>query len=409
MILFIIYIMPIDDEKTFTVQIIGAAPPFRGVTAYIMSFRPGENYGIDQTDIDRFIRWGCNCVRIPCTWAGLDGSDYSNGLEPDEFVVGNPDTGEGYSSLSAGRLHSVVDLIEQNGLSVWLGFQPIKRNPYNDPYDWVQKYGNSFIVYNEQPTYPGYPQTPLPGRERYMNFLRWICNEFPNVHIDPWLFPYHMQGNLLPNPSIEYNFYHVTQPDLMQAIRQADIDAGRPPRQIMLHPLIQGLWTNEDGKRRITGGLYPGLQPFYPDDPDVFYGFNTHDGDIGNCGGIARVNDRWDYDYDVLNDNWNGAVLFKQNHPTAKLMCQEWIGLVVHPTDICPTCGERPINQSRVDWVKAMWDKGISLGSSWTYWAYLHQPLPGGGPQMPENPLQTDGTENEIAQIISDYNLMFEK
>lgn len=419
--------MVIDDTETFTIQI---AHPFRGIVAYLMSFRPPD-FGIGAWDCQKFLDWGCNCVHIPCNWDGSDAADYVNALEPDEWTVGDPETGVGYSQLSASRLHSVIDRVESYGMAVWLHFNtPRKANqgsnpphviPPANPADdrkWADKYGQPFVHENTQPTYgidinPSMPQydtqTPMPGRARFLNFLRWVAKEFPTANIVPMMFPYHNTHPApIPSSYLEGLYYNLTQPAMLDAIRQSDIDndrasLGLPPRQVSMSPLLQGIWTNPDGKRRITGGLYPGNQPYYENDPNVFYSYNTHDGDDWNCGLIARTNLDWDYDYDGVRDNFNGAYLFKQSYPNAKLICDEFIGLVIHGEAY--NNDQRPIKPSRIAWVKAMWDEAVAVGSSWTYWSYVHQPGCGlNACGIGENPLESDASETEIAQIISDYN-----
>ena len=145
-------------------------------------------------------------MEIPINWAGTDDPNYYNGFEPNESIIGNPVTGEGYSSLSLGRLRSIVNLVQQNGLHVWFNSQPIKQGTVADAHNWAQQYGNSFITFNEQPS-----GTPMPGRDRYKNFIKYICNQFPGVSIDPWFFPYHKDAARLPNPTIERAYYDVCQ------------------------------------------------------------------------------------------------------------------------------------------------------------------------------------------------------
>jgi hypothetical protein len=369
---------------------------YHGITLGLMSFRPDENYGCTQTDIDNFKAWGVDSVGIQVCWAGKDGSDYTNGIEPNENIVGNPITGEGYSQASLSRLHAVVDLIEANGMYVWLLLQPIGKGTVDNPDDWAQKYGNSFITFNEKPT-----GTPMPGRDRFINFIKLLCNEFPNAGIAPWWFAYHMDSSRLPNTAIETAFYDICQPAMINAIRETDELAGRLPREIAIYPLLQGIWTNDDGVKRCTGGLME--QPYY-DDEHILYGLNSHDGDAGRWGWIVRENERWNYNMAKFNDQWAGAVYFKERYPEARLVCHEWIGLCIHSYTGHTSCGERPINKTRMDWTKAMFEKAIELDMSWTYWGYLHQPLPGGPGPSPEDPIESDGTPNEMAYVISYYN-----
>ncbi len=366
---------------------------YRGVHTWVSTFLPDINYGFNQQDADIMNDWGANCISISITWAGLDHSDYSNGFEPDEQVIGNWQTGEGYSELSLERLHSYVDMAESNGLKTILVAQPISEHAHDSTTDWAQKYGSDFITFNTQPG-----NTPIPGLDRFCNFLKFITKEFPNSAIVPWHFPYHKDANSVTD-EVKEEFYSVTLPTMLEAIRKVD-----PDRDVFLYPLQQGLGY-VDGKHTPTAG-YNDI-PYIEGDEHVYYGMNSHDGYINvpegsRWGHIARVGEQWSYDMEEFNRQWQPAVDFKEKHPKAKLVCTEWIGIAVQPDNpICETCGDRPIDQTRLDWSNAMFEKAEELEMSWTYWGYLHCPM---GPNIAENPFnKEDCSESEIAELIDEW------
>jgi hypothetical protein len=104
-----------------------------------------------------------------------------------------------------------------------------------------------------------------------------------------------------------------------------------------------------------------------------------------------------------FNRQWQPAVDFKEAHPKAKLICTEWIGLSVQTYSGCSSCGDRPVKQSRLDWAEEMFKKANELDLSWCYWSYVHMPLPGSSYIHAENPIESDGSENIMSQIIKEY------
>lgn len=418
--------MPIDDTERFEIQVQPQNPLYRGTTTGLQTYLGAgapHYYGVCQTDIDRAIAMGCNIMGLTVTWPGNDSSSYDGALEPDEIVLGNPDLSQhgpgydGYSAISLARIHSVVDRIENSGLPVLLVTKTCKggASGYSATYNRWTDSGNTArneivdYVYNGT-TYQinGYgadyvnldtqPNTSVPsGRTRYNNFLKLLCDEFPNAGILPHCFPYHMSGSLLSssNPLLEARWHayydsNGAQKSHYDTIRQRDIEKGRPPRLIVLEPLLQGIWIPGTGSTSyVTGGLYWTAgsdsqnghwngkiqQPYY-NDPLVFYAVNTHNGG-DYFGNIAREGIDWDYNMTQFDAQWSGAQWWHQNHQPSNLFNWEYIGLCIreyfhagsgseHGGNY--TLAERPIDASRIAWVKACFDKAIEYDMGWTYY-----------------------------------------
>lgn len=230
------------------------------------------------------------------------------------------------------------------------------------------------------------------GRDRYAAYIKMLAGRFPNCGIDPWGFPYHGQSNLLENNSEVCNtFYAVTQPALIEAIR----DAGNT-QTIILNPLSQGVLKIDLSSNLQTGQF---SSPYFKTqtDTNIIYGTNTHDASVLETGNQVdtdynRLVDgsmQWDYDHEELNRQWQPAADFSQTHRVGTV---ELGALIVHDG-----VSERPIEQSRLDWLEATLRIMNNNDMSWFWWRYENPP-------SLQSPIEADGSDNAIATLLMEYS-----
>lgn len=321
-------------------------------------------------DYARLKSWNLNSVLFNWHW----GAD-PIGPEPNEFAPGI------YSEANLQKMEQQIALARAHGLYPFIGIQNSfdQQTPPPSWIGWPDPYGGDYINLNTADA------SGTLGRDRYVALLRMLAHRFPDCGFDVWSFPYHAQPEHReynePDLMRETTFYTVTQPLLYRTIREI-----RPTAPIVLNPMFQGV-RRIDGEDVMTGGLT--MQP-YIDDRNVYYGFNSHNGGYGR---MVRLCEDWDRDMAKLDRQWQPLVNFKAQHPRAQTICIEWIGLYIHDP-----CSERPIRQSRLDWAEAQFQKADETRSSWMYFRYLSPGVAG-----PGSPLELDGTETAIVDLIKRY------
>lgn len=325
---------------------------FRGmaITAPV-AWRP-----FTEEDYLRIKALGVNSILYKLWWTG---AEIDGGIEPFEDQVGY------YSEATLSRLEEQIALARKVGLKPFIGVQNSNFQTGSSRYvGWADIYGGDGI------------NLDTAMRERYCNMLRMLAQRFPNVGLDVWSFPYHAEPELFPSEERERTFYEVTQPLLLKTVREVSSTV-----PVILNPLKQGI-----GIKDATSSGELDVQPYH-NDPNVFYGINSHN---GGYGGVCRVGTEWDYDYDRLEQNFAAVGRFKAKYPKAHVACVEWIGLVIHGA-----VPDRPILQSRLDWCRALFEKAKELNIDWFYHCYTQG--------LPEHPYEADNSETAISQMIAEY------
>lgn len=319
--------------------------------------------GFDHTEYERFSSWGLNSIGYFLYWTGQ--------IELDEM---QPSV---YYEEALVRLGQQVDLAKEYGLYPFIvirsGYDPLMDQPW---FGWSNQYGDDYYNLNTVDA------SGTGGRDRYVTFLKMLATRFPDLGISITFFPYHRQGNIVDDARIQA-LYEVTIPHLYDEVRAVTDE------YIYFEPLFQsqsGGWSTG-----LTTGQYSIIEQYgYPftDDYKLVYGFNNHGKDSNDrvTSGVSA----WDYDYDRIDQHLAPLVAFKQKYNISAL-CMEGFALDIHLSH-----PERPIVQSRLDWVEAQMQKADEEGLGWFWFMYENPP-------SWASPIEDDGSENAVAELIKGY------
>lgn len=349
----------------------------------MLSVAPWAPY--TQSDFGRFKRWGLNSVCTYLYWGSY--------LEPIEELAGNYGTANGnvtgsptfeeYGTTFVAYIQNIISLARANGMYPFIGVQTHFSPPPGLGEWWVGwcgKYGSDYVNFNNVQDLSG-----SYGRDRYINMLKWLVQTFPDVGINAWHFPYHQQGDIAQLPDRVDAFFNTTQPALLSAIRSLN-----PTLPVFLNPTQQGAWTGADNYTRATGAL--AYQRNF-NDPNVTYGYDSHDGN-STWSGICRSGNEWNYDMVEFNDQMQTGVDFLQSNPNARLGCIEFVGLGFDHLSTPPS----PISQSRLDWCRTHFEWAKKYDADWWYWIYLPPPYTQG-----DCPTEIDGSDTKLTDMITEY------
>ncbi|MFX0132851.1 MAG: hypothetical protein ACFFDN_04325 [Candidatus Hodarchaeota archaeon] len=318
-----------------------------------------------DVDYQRIIDWGLNAVAFVVFWTN---EARLGGIEPYEDQPGV------YNEIVLEELDYQIELAQSYGLQVFICSRVSLRQ--DGSVGWADIYGADYVNLNKQDSSGSY------GRERYIKLLKMLAQRDPDVGRDPWLVPYHNEVARAIEPDIVSTFYTVTQPALYNAIRSVS------SAPIVLNGIIQGVAKNDQGWYTGTGQL--NNQPIYSD-PNIFYGINTHDGAPDYLYGHIIKGSDWNYDYASLEEYYRPAVEFKERNPETKLITMENLALDIHNL-----ASERPIKQSRLDWMRASLEIQEEIGINWFYWRYEVTP-------EVQAPYEPDGTYTAVAELLKEY------
>ena len=353
---------------TRTIATSGTIEPVRRVVYHGIAL-PAHQASIwtvyTDADYARFASWGLNSVLYNIWWTHY--------WEADELNPG------GYNEAWLTGLETQVALALAHGLKPLLCSHVSFAK--DGAYGWADttQRGPDYVNLNEQDASGSY------GRDRYCNWLRMLAQRFPECGIDPWGFPYHASWSLLQNqPDKEITFYNVTQRAFLQAIRSVS------NQTIILNPLQQGVY-HVPYKLQTGQFINPNFRT-HDDYSNILYGTNTHDA-AGHNGSpsynqIASLGAEWDYDLDWMKHQMQPAVDLAKTHD---VVCVENIALIIHGG-----LSERPILQSRLDWMEELLKIEQNAGISWFHHRYENPP----GVQ---SPIETDGSDTAVAQLIAEY------
>lgn len=343
-------------------QAVGYAPWYDTTIAYTSA----DYIGIKS--------WGLNAVLFDVWWTARVELDE---LQP--YV---------YDSVFLGHLQQQIALVEREGLQCFISTHVFFQGEASSWSGWSDdvRLGANYVNLN-LPDASG-----TLGRERYIAFIKMLAGTFPSCGIDPWGFPYHGQSELYySNAEVCNTFYAVTQPALIEAIR----DAGNT-QTVILNPLSQGVLGVNSSSNLQTGQF---SSPYFKTqtDADVIYGTNTHDAFVLGTGNIVNTaynylvdgSMQWNYDYEELHHQWQPAIDFSETHRVGTV---ELGALIVHDG-----VSERPIEQSRLDWLEATLQIMKNNDMSWFWWRYEN-------PASMQSPMEADGSDNQIAMLLKEYS-----
>jgi hypothetical protein len=220
------------------------------------------------------------------------------------------------------------------------------------------------------------------GRTRYLNYLSMMAERFPDCGFVPMGYPYHgteNSGDL--TAEIVDIYYEITFPQMLSVIRQFN------EHPVIFNPISMGFgpWWELDYSKIQQTWFYTQDIPDYSD-ANLLYNINTHD----SYNSIAVANmERWDYDVEKL--RWHYQPCFDQPLPYVAI---EFLALNIHFEE----GAERPIDQSRLDWVEENMKIIRELGASWFYFRYEN-------PSLGHSPLEKDGSDSALVPLLKQYAL----
>jgi hypothetical protein len=322
---------------------------FKGITV-------SGDASLSDTDFQRFVRWNLNSVILEVGWKDLQ-----------NYV----DWSIKESTIQAIRRN--VNLAKSYGLKVFVGVYCLTPTGL---------YNHTFMNMNSY------------GREKYANMIERLAYEFKDCDgIIPVWYPYHAIGA---SASEVNTYYNKTFPLLYQRIRK------HTDKTIIFCPVHQGLASGrQTGRYAESYLLNVANKPPYTDQ-NMLWMINTHDGYNGIVGGCT-----WDKNMNTFNWHFQPALDFKRTHPNVKFCCIEFSNLAIYTqgTVIPSSCpypttllspGIRPINSSRLDWVRANMEFMESIDASWWYYKYTSTPFWA-------TPQERDGSDSALATIIKEY------
>lgn len=362
LIIFCLIVSPLSFASYTSTRIVttsGTIVPVRrmvyhGIVLPIMQGTIWNPYKAE--DYERFRRWGLNSILWSLWWG-----DY----EKDEMQP------EVYDEQALLKLDEQVALARQYGLKVVI--ESHVSFDQTGGHGWADVLGADYVNLNLVDV------SGSRGRERYCKFIAMLAKRYPDCGIDPWGFPYHMQSTLI-TPEAEATFYNLTQPAFITAIREAN------QQPIILNPMLQGVYPYRWEEGRVQTGAFVNPNFKTQADPNILYGCNSHDGKGYNE--IVSEGKAWNYDYEALNRQWQPAIDFSKTHA---VICIETGALIVHST-----VSQRPIEQSRLDWLKATLEILKANNINWFYFRYENPP-------EVQSPIETDGSDTAVARLIAEY------
>lgn len=288
-----------------------------------------------QVDFDRFQKWNLNSVMFECIWSEFQ-NQRGDLLQP-----------------SWDNLKLNIALAKQNGLKPFIGLRQYNNHNASD----------RDLCYDED------------ARKRYCHFIWLIAGQHPDVTICPLFFPFHAA----PASSSDVLQYRtVLFPAMATAIREKNQEP------IIYAPVHQSLqdWIQTRGYESLTPDLFA--------EKNLIWNINTHDGYNNTVQGES-----WDEDLTKYDNHFAAIRTWHQRFPSQPIVSIEYSNCAIH-SPCSKGCQVRPIDPTRLAWVRKNMETMKELNASWFYYNYTPS-------AFWATPQESDGSDSELALIIKHY------
>lgn len=347
-----------------------SARTFHGVTTQTEIAAPYKSWGrggLSEEDYERLQSWGINSIIYHTWWSHVEESEEDPGV---------------YNEVYLQRIGNQIQLAKDHGLYPFILIQATYGIPPVSTWrGWSAEYSFDYINWNWP--YPNDP-TDTPARDRYINLWRYLAQRFPDTGLVLTVFPYHREDS---TPANLTQLYENTLPALYYGVRDYTDE------YIMIHPMHQG--QSGSWQTGLTSGQYDTIEQYgfpFTDDPRLIYGFNNH-GKADNK--VVEQGGQWDYDYARLREHYAPLASFKEKYDV-HFGCIESTPIDVHMT---PEYTYRPIDSTRLDWIRAHSEEMEKVDASWWYFTYDNDP----SWSEPVDLINGVLVDNGIADVISEY------